>query len=608
MRSSGLLLKGGFVLVFAIATAVFLCSGSCLAMEISVTSWGEPNIVYFSWLNPPGDLKEYGGDATGIYKVDGDYTNLCNQQEGLFKAGNLKLKLSGHTEIRLALGSSQSLKDHELGHDKLNKFEYEKYAKKKLAYIFQNFEKLRKIPPGKTCEDMRKYIQEEYDYLVEKFLKGIKKQADQLSKWYDAPTMTDHGSAQSPTADEAVEKVKKKREEADKKREQAGQAPFPGLAPGRQQVTFMCQPMDMNDVLIFDQQHYAVMVQNGNPADTLTGELMAIDDIIVLGPDDNGTIRCADTYIEIENPAEPNWPYLLAAVEDIRLRENSFPAGAYAVQGYLKVWMVENTIGSEFLDYVQAASDANEYLSFWMYFDEQLYDQEGSLLLNEIPFNAEIFIGVAQRAETSFVDNFESYDPGNLGTVWTAVGGGFAEPAPGMGRFDSQAMALEYMLNSAEMVSVMGMFVPPMDLSDPDRKSFDIWMDPGTDAEILDEFVIILSGPGGMPQAIYESAGFNPYPTSVITSTDNTWVCYSIDARNFSDAIDMAMIEQVIIEFHNSRPDSLAGTLYIDDIGVNNAREIKRPEADISGDYEVGLPDLAIMARTWLKKGLWPAY
>ncbi len=608
MRNSGLIFKRAVVFVFAGLTAVFLCSGSCFGMEISVTSWGEPNIVYFSWMNPPSDLKEYGGDATGLYKVNGEYTNLCNEQDGVFKAGNLKLKLSGHTEIRLALGSSQSLKNHELGHDKLNKFEYEKYAKKKLAYIFQNFEKLRKIPDGKTCEDMRKYVQDEYDYLVEKFLKAIKKQADQLSKWYDAPTMTDHGSVQSPSADEAVEKVKKKREEADKKREQAGQAPFPGLAPGRQQVTFMCQPMDMNDVLIFDQQQYAVMVQNGNPADTLTGELMAIEDIIVLGPDEEGIIRCADTYIEIENPAEPNWPYLLAAVEDIRLRENSFPAGTYAVQGYLNVWMVENVIGSEFLDYVQAASDANQYLSFWMYFDEQLYDGDGSLVLNEVPFNAELFIGTGKRAETSLVDDFDSYDPGALATVWTAAGGGFAETAPGMGRFASQAMALEYMLNPAEMVTVMGMFIPPIDLSDPERKSFDIWMNPGADAEILDEFAVILSGPGGTPPAIYDSAGFNPYPTSVITSTDDTWVCYSIDARNFSDAIDMAMIEQVIIEFHNNGVDPLTGMLYIDDIGASNARKIEKPRADISGDYEVGLPDLAIMAQTWLANGLWPAY
>src|SRR3972149_5474439 len=107
----------------------------CNAQNVNVTPWGDPNITQFPAASPPNDLGD-DGDADATPWVGYSHNGLSGTWDSntntLTVTGVNDVNIYGRTDIRESNEVDPNLHEHELGHDRLNRYEYERRARTKI--------------------------------------------------------------------------------------------------------------------------------------------------------------------------------------------------------------------------------------------------------------------------------------------------------------------------------------------------------------------------------------------------------------------------------------------------------------------------------------------
>jgi hypothetical protein len=583
------------------ALAFVLCIASyAIAMTVNVHPYGEPQVTTFDPDDPPEDLDDYNGDAECDYDVDGRYDLSTNGKEVM--VSNLTVDLTGHTDIRLPEDADPNLVAHENGHDELNRFEYERYAKGKVEKAFEGFERKRPIPDGNTPQQVAEQIKEDFDKRIDKAKAAIKKQLDMLSARYDANDLTAHGDNFLITAADAVKKVKEEKEKGLLEPQEEGDNVKPNGAIGKQQVSGIGAVYDMNDVIMWDPHVFDVNSLL-SLLDTINGRgRLKIDGIIPLGPDRNsGGTGCSDSRLQVFDAGDLNNIFFDASLYNIRILPSNKPGYSQMIQAYLNIWQVNNSIGSEFLAFMQMAQLEDEYTSFWFYATDRLVDEDGNwVATGMVP--GQVFLGVATNADVTMTDDFEGYDPVSFAAAWQPSGGAMTMLEIGMAHSGDRAMRL--MVNNPPMTSSQAahLYPVPQDFSGEGR-TLDISMRLEMPSTALDSFYVVLTDT--LDNAVrYDIADSHSYGHSVMYTSNSDWLAVSIDMREFA-SLNTAGIARVSLGFV-SGTEPLFGGVLVDDILVHQRRELYELKGDLNNDHRVDFRDVAILADNWLQNSLWP--
>jgi hypothetical protein len=204
------------------------------------------NIVNNGWQNPPNSVTfPIGSPPPGI-NVDKDGA-FCEPHVSI-TGGKLKgtyssktgcltvtsvgdISISGSSTLYESTPIDPDLHDHEMGHDKLNRFEFDRNAVKKLKAAMKGFEDM-KFCASTSRAAMAKASAEKRRRFA-KAKKALYKQMQVLADLYDSKEYTDHNQNASPTPDEAVDDIKDRvtNKRAKKKTARAGTDGKPPAAP-----------------------------------------------------------------------------------------------------------------------------------------------------------------------------------------------------------------------------------------------------------------------------------------------------------------------------------------------------------------------------------------
>ena len=216
--------------------------------EVIVTEWDDPVVEEFDPDNPPTDppIAE-GEDADAMPRVDwegGANNGTWNSATNTYTVTTLgDITLSGHTDIRVPNNATEELREHENGHDRLNKHEYEQRAKRKMEDAFRRFVGSSFVGEGETDadrqEDARTKAAEERDKRANRATDGILKQMDTLNGKYDK--LTEHGTSDDIDTAEGETQAKEEQDKApkagdepkkpDESEQDSGAGVQPGSAP-----------------------------------------------------------------------------------------------------------------------------------------------------------------------------------------------------------------------------------------------------------------------------------------------------------------------------------------------------------------------------------------
>ncbi|MBN1508833.1 MAG: hypothetical protein JW955_18435 [Sedimentisphaerales bacterium] len=336
--------------------------------------------------------------------------------------------LTGYTRIREpedCKNSDPALHAHELGHDKLNKYEYENHAKEKMETAFEGFVGQTFVGEGDTPEvrdanALDKAIKER-DRRANAGRGAILDQMDKLGEKYDQ--LTHHGlcdNANTPDNETGVAQAIAERE----KPPEASSTPATPAGDGQQQSEQPQQPEETGkkdkdysytpgkgpgtvrfdeeqQYLIFNEGEPTPITWSGDPLDPILGRgAVSIDPMIRIGPLDNGSIWLSDTRLRIIDSADPENTLMTAFVFEIAyIPPPRWPGSIGVIQGYLDIppeWAggINNTIDSPFLSNLQAASTAGEMTTFWFYPDQDLFNQNGQSLVSGTGVQGTLVLGV----------------------------------------------------------------------------------------------------------------------------------------------------------------------------------------------------------------------
>lgn len=280
-------------------------------------------------------------------------------------------------EIRLPESCDNKNNDlykHEMGHHKIAKHEYDKLAVAKTADAMVGLK-------SKTFPTKRAAALEAYR-VIGGLAQKIESEIMTLQRTYD--TMTKEGTASTPTADDAYERLTNGVSSAP----QAGTTytcPYPH-AP----VVGIGEPPAVE--FVNGDLHFTgdrVLDYSNNPADPLVkfGSIQ-IADMTPIGVTPSGAIRLTDATFEILAPSGS--PLVRGLLVQVGYSPSSVPGFAGMIQAALWIMPpefggVDTTLASPMLDEMAAAGAADRLMTFWFFADNALFTPEGDPALTRLP-------------------------------------------------------------------------------------------------------------------------------------------------------------------------------------------------------------------------------
>jgi len=383
----------GFVALLALVPPV-------LAQDVDVTTqpWSDPTIETFDHNTPPGDLAAgEDADATPFASVTGAAFG------GVAAGGKFTVNAvgavttSGHTRIRQPDNASDTLKGHEQGHDDLNKNEYDGRAAGKVKDALRGFNGQMFMGEGATeaarNADATAKAQQERDRRLARAQDAILDQMGTLGTKYD--TLTAHNT--SPTVDTA-----KGKQDALAERDRAPRAGEQGNLPDSSKPLAGINALTP---VVYDLSHDRISLSGSplldvasDPTDTILGRgAVQVKPFVFIGPQENGTMHLSDTSLQIVDI--PSGDLLMNAfVYELAYTPSSLPGFAGTIQGFLDIppafaGGIQNTIGSNFLDGMQALSAAGTPTNFWFFTTDALFDAQGNVIVDPDGTTAALRLG-----------------------------------------------------------------------------------------------------------------------------------------------------------------------------------------------------------------------
>ncbi|MHC4396914.1 MAG: hypothetical protein ACYS1A_14800 [Planctomycetota bacterium] len=601
----------------AILVLVFSsCFVAILFAEVTPAPWGGANVTPFPAGSPPTNppLGDGGAGADARPALGwsgGAVTPEPPPKPGTFKVGQVgDITINGHTEIREPNNCDPNLHDHEMGHDALNKYEYDKNAKKKVEAALEGYEDMEFEGEGATpaIRDANALAKarDERDRRINAGLAALAQQMDEINAKYDK--LTGHGSNDDPNSAEGVAGTIAEVEKAQQAGTMAADANSDANSTGKCTI-----PVGFDDQnLIFSGP--GLITYTGDPCDPLNGQgEINIGGIIPIGLQENRTILLSDTHINITDPCSGE-TLLDAFIFEIAYMESTRPGYAGMIQGYLDVppaWAggTNNIIGSPFLESIQAACDSNEPTTFWFFANEPLFDERGLCIIPpESTVSGEVVLGVAIAANQMTVEDFESYaTPPELQSKWiindpltTAV-----DLVTDYVKSGEKAMSIMYNTSlppfSAE---VSCEFIPSQDWLITEMQALELWVNDDQVSNVLGQMYVILESFGGGYYKHEISSGVDTTAIGIGPGESENWLNINIDLQEFaSHGVALSEITNLTIGFG---PGGGVGMAIVDDITLHKNRRFADLAGDLNLDDVVDFWDFAALAGDWCETGIWP--
>ena len=359
-----------------------------LAQDVDVTTqpWSDPSIETFAPGMPPADLAaHHAADATPFVSVAGAAFG------GMAAGGKLTVTsvgavtTSGHTLIRQPTNADDTLKAHERGHDELNKNEYDR-ASRKVKDAMRGFKGQMFMGEGATDAERNADAKEkatmERDRRLERAQDAILDQMGTLGSKFD--TLTTNGT--SPT-------VNKEKGVTDALAER-GRAPGAGEQGNLPDPSQPFAGFDALSPLVYDFSHDRISLPGASlldvasdPTDAILGRgAIQVKPFVFIGPQENGTMHLSDTSLQIVDIASGDL-LMNAFLYELAYSPSSLPGFAGTIQGFLDIppefaGGIRNTIGSDFLDGMQALGAAGAPTDFWFFTTDALFDAQGNVIVD----------------------------------------------------------------------------------------------------------------------------------------------------------------------------------------------------------------------------------
>jgi hypothetical protein len=537
-----------------------------------------------------------------------------------YQIDKVKVDVTGYTGIREPNDCDPNLHEHELGHDKLNKNEWEKNAKKKYEKELEGLDKEKFKGEGATAKDRKKDAQKkawaEYQRRLNAAWQKILAQMKVVNAEYDKLT---HHDGDSILITWAIEKAK---ENVDK----GGGASGAGgenknirpretgkLQSGSGIGGISSDPCSLSKLTLNPPITLSDANCRGQAGDTIEGRgIVEFDGLMPIGKMKNGVIEMTDTTLRITDALDPGVVLLTAYIIDPQYRPSSNPAYQSMIQGYLSIPLapaecVNNVIASVWLEEMQAAAEANEYLSFWFYPAEELYDENANWLHGPDSVPGELVLGIGMEVFDE-IDRFDDHNDITFTSAWHLNGNGLLELNDSHAHMSNKSMLLFVDTVAPPYYSeAVHIFAPPADWSGPDKKSLEVWIDSNEfSPEAQDNIYIRVKDSAGN---IYTYEPDMPliFENIWLDNVLDEWSGINIDLRNLQEQeLILNSISSISIGVEDPMMVGFTGIVYIDDIRIQDTRTFNNNKFDFNSDGLVNLIDFSEFAENWLINENWP--
>ena len=587
-----------------------VCVPANAAINIVNNGWqNPPTIVIFPAGNPPpgvpiGDEEAYarpsisisGGDLKGTYSS----STKCMK---ITSVGHISI--SGKTTIYEPDNTTPDLHDHEMGHDKLNRFEFDRNAVKKLKAAMKGFEDMEFCAPTSRAAMAKASAEKNRRFAKAKL--ALYKQMQILGDLYDSKEYTDHNENASPTPDEAVEDIKNRvtTKRNQKRSARAGSNDKPAAPPAiPPNPAIIC-----SDPAAFKRgQEGAILWDPPQPInpqdiqDALRDILkVMISKMAPVGKKEDHSQHFSDATAIFHNINDANDIYMESAIFQVTLEASDKPGFSHMLHGVLDVWVadINNTVGSAWLTEMEIAAIEDRPCGFWAYFNEPLLDENDQMIADDATVACEIYFAPVDLDPNpgSIQENFDSYpDTVSLQAEWMAINGDVeltTDTAQGAG-----AMQFNYdtTIGPAE---VSHLYPVAQDWLAPGMTHLELWLntDPN-EPDVLENLTVMIYH-GSTMHPVDILGGPEDYHVEI---SDEGYAAVSIplDAL-ISQGVMLNDIQGIGISIE---PDPIEGgalsSFMIDEIRLAEKPADPIPSADLDGDFKVMLPDFIIFAEQWL--------
>ncbi len=591
--------------------------------KTEVTEWEKPAEQTYPFGSPPAGLRDNVAEAkwnvtTDPYRVLSYKVDKETGQIHVYRISTVRLRGGSTIIVPAGTDPNSKLYRHELGHDELCRFEYERHAQQKIRREIEKFFTLVKqglfVVRSDDFADMKKVAGRHLNALlkqhINRALKSINDQMETLAKLYDSKDITDHDkNAVDP--DDAVEAIKKGKKKVEAKRKQANNN---DIKPSNKRSTAVGTQTCRNEPngIFFDPPSG---VFNG----PFGGRFGTSFPITPLGPDnwedekDEDTHKnMTDTPFEITDLLDANNTYMYGAIFDVKYLPSNKDGFISMIQGGLYIPDddfngINNVIGWPWLDDMARARDVNEYTCFWFYCDQELFDEQGNWLPATSEVTGQVIIGVGETYEQTNIDAFGRYiDSADFNTVWSTQGNADIVLETGLGHGDEQCMLFTFDNSIAPHFSfARADFAAPVDMTANEDRAIEVWFNTlSADPNCLNTLVIGLED----NQAHYfaqDIAGTDEI--MYVTDSNDEWYGIDIDLSVYEqNQLLVSQIQAVVVGFESQAEPFYSGTILIDDIETITNQMMANNDADFNGDGSVDFEDFSALAQVWLEINIWP--
>ncbi len=604
--------------LFVLTSLIFLAILPVVSFaSITVTThWGQPQYAPpYTPGNKPPDMApdDVADDRPNISPPKAGITGSFSDPN--YSVNDITVDLTGYTYIREPNNCDPNMHAHELGHDELNRYEWEKNAKRKIEKELEGLDKMKFKGEGATKAARRKDAKKKADAELQRRLNlayaKIFEQMNIINDYYDK--VTDH----CRNGVSAADGVKETKERFDnvapedykniKPREKAKTTPgigFGGI------FTDPCSPFRSTfwpPVPITDVN------ENGIQDDTIENRgIVDIDGFMTIGQMENGIIEMTDAKMRITDSFDPCTVFLTAYIINPQYKPSNNPIFQSMIQGSLLIPLapaecVNNVIGSVWLDNMQQAAEANEYLSFWFYAENELYDTDGNWLHGPSPVMGKLVLGIGMEVFEE-IDRLDDYDDITFHSAWQLEGSGLLELNDAYAHNSNKSMQL--IVDTAlppHYSSAVKFFTPFANWFGPDKKSLEVWIDANELSPEAQDYIYIRIEDSFGHVYLYKPDIPQLFENIWLDGTDDRWTGINIDLRNLQqNGLLLHSIASISIGVEDPMMHGFTGMIYIDDIRIWDTRILGDNKFDFNSDGIVNFIDFSLFAENWLVDENWP--
>lgn len=377
-------------LVTLLALVLLSLPSAFASAAVIVTPWGPPDIQPFAPGSPPTSPPlPPGADADAapwLSITGGTVDGSWSPGDSTYTVTSIgDITVSGHSQLRWPTNADSALRAHEVGHDSLNHYEYDRNAQRKVEDAMRGFIGMKFKGEGATDAEREASAKSKARAEKNRRLKAARAALDQqmgvLSDAYDG--ITEHGT--SPTVD-TLEGIRRAIEERSR-------APHAGLVPRSHDPAKPFCAANGGSQAVYDEEESRLPIVGPGlitearfPMDPILGRgWIQVDTFVVIGAQENGTVLLSDTWIRIVDSATGD-TLLNGALVEVAYLPSSVPGFPGMIQAYLVIpppWVpgIMNTIGSPFLAELEAADLAGEMTTAWLYSPLPIFDPLGRCLM-----------------------------------------------------------------------------------------------------------------------------------------------------------------------------------------------------------------------------------